>query len=278
MTVELGRVGIWSMSHLWPDRAELAAELEELGYGALWLGGSPGGDLGIVDTLLDATSTLVVGTSIVNIWSDDPAPIATAFDRITTRAPGRFVLGLGSGHKEMVEPLTGKTYVRPYSKLGEYLDQLAVPAESVALAALGPKTVRLAGERTRGALPYLVTPEHTAQAREILGAGPLLAPEQHVVLETDPTRARELARDALSLYLGLPNYVNTWRRLGFSEDDVKGSDRLVDALVVWGDEEAVRARVAEHLAAGADHVALQVVTADGTLDPAAYRRLAELND
>ncbi|EWC58949.1 Coenzyme F420-dependent N5,N10-methylene tetrahydromethanopterin reductase [Actinokineospora spheciospongiae] len=274
MTAELGRVGVWSGAHLWTDGAEHAAELEELGFTALWLGGSPGGDLAVVDALLGGTAALAVGTSIVSIWTDGPAGIATAFDRISTRFPGRFVLGLGASHAALVESVTDKTYEKPYSKLVDYLDQLAVPMDSVALAALGPRTVKLAGARTRGALPYLVTPEHTARARELLGAGPLLAPEQHVVLETDPARARELARGALAMYLGLPNYVNNWRRLGFTEDDVKGSDRLVDALVAWGDEEAIRERVAEHHAAGADHVAIQVVTADGGLDFAAYRSLA----
>lgn len=274
MAVRLGHTGIWSAAHLWTDGAELAAELSELGYGTLWLGGSPPGDLAVVDPLLAATENLAVGTSIVNIWSESPAAVATSHDRISVKFPDRFLLGLGAGHKELVEPLTGQRYERPYSRLAEYLDQLAVPADSVALAALGPRTVRLAGARTRGALPYLVTPEHTAAAREILGDGPLLAPEQHVLLETDPDRAREIARGALSMYLGLPNYVRNWLRLGFTEEDVKGSDRLVDALVAWGDEERIAARVAEHRAAGADHVAIQVVTEDGGLDPAAMRVLA----
>ncbi|SDC87866.1 LLM class F420-dependent oxidoreductase [Actinokineospora iranica] len=274
MAVELGRIGIWSLAYLWPDQKEAAAELEELGFGALWLGALPDADLGLVERLLDATKTMAIGPSIVNVWTAAPAAVATEYDRISTRHPDRFILGVGSSHKPIVETATAETYERPLSKLADYLDQLAVPARDVAVAALGPKAIRLAGERSRGALPYLVTPEHTARAREILGDGPLLAPEQHVLLETDPRRARETARQALDMYLKLPNYVRNWRRLGFSEDDVKGSDHLIDALVAWGDEDAVLARVDEHFAAGADHVALQVVTPDGGLDREAYRRLA----
>ncbi|WP_156754561.1 LLM class F420-dependent oxidoreductase [Actinokineospora pegani] len=273
MTAELGRVGVWSNTQLWVDGAENAAELEELGFSALWLGGNPGGDLSVVEPLLGATRALAVGTSIVNIWLDGPAGIATAFDRVSTRFPDRFVLGLGTSHKGPIEQATGKAYEKPYSKLVEYLDQLAVPTDSIVLGVLGPRSLKLAAARTRGAIPYLVTPEHTARARGVLGDGALLAPEQHVVLETDPDKARATARAGLSLYFQLPHYTDNWRRLGFSEDDVKGSDRLVDALVAWGDEDAIAKRVDEHLAAGADHVAVQVITADGSLDMAAHRRL-----
>ncbi|PPK67910.1 LLM class F420-dependent oxidoreductase [Actinokineospora auranticolor] len=273
MAAELGRVGVWSLKHLWDDNHERAAELEELGFGTLWLGGSPGGDLTQVDDILANTRALTVGTSILNIWTDTPATAAAAQHRIVDKFPDRFVLGVGAGHKEIIEPTTGQTYERPYSKLADYLDQLDVPKHDVAIAALGPKALKLA-TTTRGALPYLVTPEHTAQARETLGQGPLLAPEQHVLLETDPTRARELARQALGLYLGLPNYVRNWRRLGFTDDDVRGSDHLVDSLIAWGDEDTIKTRVEEHLAAGADHVAIQVVTPDGGLDFDQYRRLA----
>ncbi|OLR90920.1 LLM class F420-dependent oxidoreductase [Actinokineospora bangkokensis] len=272
MAAELGRVGVWAAHTAWVDRADAAAEVEELGFGALWLGVNPGGDLAIVDTLLAGTRALAVGTSIVNIWADGPAGIATAFDRIATRHPDRFVLGLGASHQVVVEAITDKTYAKPYTKLVEYLDQLAVPADAVALGVQGPRSLELAASRTRGALPYLVTPEHTAQAREVLGTA-LLAPEQHVLLETDPAKARETARRHLTPYFGMPNYTNNWRRLGFSEDDVKGSDRLVDALVAWGDEDAVKARVDEHLAAGADHVCVQVLTDEEGPALAAYRRL-----
>ena len=182
MSIELGKVGIWRHpSGLTP---EIAAEVEALGYGAIWLGGSPDGDLGVVDQLLDATDRIVVGTSIVNVWKDDAATVAASYHRITARYPDRFVLGLGIGHPEATQE-----YQRPYDKLVSYLDQLddlKVPAGGRMLAALGPRVLRLSAERSAGALPYLVTPEHTRQARQVLGTGPLLAPEQKLVLEADP--------------------------------------------------------------------------------------------
>lgn len=272
----LGRVGVWSPAPLWVGAADTAAELEELGYGALWLGWSPPGDLAVIDPLLAATRSMVVGTSIVNIWTE-PADLVTAsYRRIDAAHPGRFVLGLGSSHKSLVEAATGQRYERPYSRLAAYLDELDLPGARLALAALGPRTLALAAERTLGALPYLVTTEHTARARATMGPDALLVPELHVLLETDPGRAREAARAALAPYLGQPNYLNSWRRLGFTEDDLTGggSDRLVDALVAWGDEGAVASRVAEHLAAGATQVAVQVVTPDRDNDLPALRRLA----
>jgi probable F420-dependent oxidoreductase len=192
--------------------------------------------------------------------------------------PGRFVLGLGVSHAKLADQ-----YRRPYSALVAYLDALdaaGVPAERRVLAALGPKTLQLSADRAAGAIPYLVTPEHTAQAREILGEAPLLAPEFKVVPETDPTRARALAREALAMYLSLPNYTNSFLRLGFTEDDLAdgGSDRLVDALYAWGDEDRIRDRVNAFHEAGADHVAIQVVD-DGPRDGLqreAWRRLADL--
>jgi probable F420-dependent oxidoreductase len=261
MSIELGKVGIWRHpSGLTP---EIAAEAEALGYGAIWLGGSPDGDLSVVDPLLDATDRIVVGTSIVNVWKDDAATVAAAWHRLSGRYPDRFLLGLGIGHPEATQE-----YQKPYDKLVSYLDELddlKVPASGRALAALGPKVLRLSAERSAGALPYLVTPEHTRQAREILGAGPLLAPEQKLVLETDPERARAIGRPRVqNPYLSLTNYLTSLRRLGWTDADFAdgGSDALIDALAVHGDAAAIAAGVTAHLRAGADHVAVQVLNPD----------------
>jgi probable F420-dependent oxidoreductase len=261
MSIELGRIGIWRHpSGLTP---EVAAEVEGLGYGAIWLGGSPGGDLGVVEDLLGATDHIAVATGIVNVWKDDAATIGADYHRITSRYPGRFLLGLGIGHPEATAE-----YQRPYAKLVSYLDgldDLKVPAEGRVLAALGPRVLRLAADRSAGAHPYLVTPEHTRQARQILGDGPLLAPEQKVVLETDPERARAIARPRVqNPYLGLRNYLSNLRRLGWTDADFAGggSDALIDALVVHGDAAALAQGITAHLDAGADHVAVQVLGPD----------------
>ena len=266
----LGRLGVWeSRQAKWLAAPDALTELEELGFGALWVGGSPPADLAFPEELLARSGRLVIATGIVNVWDAPPDATAASFQRISS---DRLLLGIGAGHRAH----TGDAYVRPYEKLVAYLDALdagGVPKEARALAALGPRVLRLAADRTAGAHPYLVTPEHTAQAREILGAGVLLAPEQKVVLETDPDTARGIARERLGPYLALENYTNNWRRLGFTDADLAGggSDRLVDAMVVWGDEEAIRARVADHHAAGADHVAVQVLDSDKR---ATLRRLA----
>ncbi|MEV6051155.1 LLM class F420-dependent oxidoreductase [Streptomyces sp. NPDC052107] len=278
----IGRYGIWSVGLRAEDpsrRGELteaAAELEELGYGAAWLGGSSAARHAV--PLLEGTDRLVVGTSIQSIWQYDAETSAAAFAEVDAAHPGRFVLGLGVSHAKLADQ-----YRRPYSALVSYLDALdkaGVPADRRVLAALGPKTLELSRDRAAGAVPYLVTPEHTAQAREILGAGPLLAPELKVVLETGPSRARSLARDTLAMYLALPNYTNNFLRHGFTEDDLAdgGSDRLVDAVFAWGDDSRIRERVNAFHEAGADHVALQVVAGGDrdTLPREEWRRLASL--
>ena len=261
MTIELGKAGIWRHpSGLTPG---MAAEVEALGYGAIWLGGSPDGDLGVVDQLLDATDRIAVGTSIVNVWKDDAATVAASYHRIAARYQDRFLLGLGIGHPEATQE-----YQKPYDKLVSYLDELdelKVPAAVRALAALGPRVLRLSAERSAGALPYLVTPEHTRQAREILGPDRLLAPEQKLVLETDPERARAIGRPRVqNPYLGLANYLSSLRRLGWTDADLAdgGSDALIDALAVHGDAAAIARGVTAHLEAGADHVAVQVLNPD----------------
>jgi probable F420-dependent oxidoreductase len=262
---QLGQFGVWRGA--WQATPELAVDLERLGYGALWLGGSPDGDLAVAESLLDATSTLIVATSIVNIWKDAAALVAESYARVQARHPGRFVLGVGAGHPEATQQ-----YAKPYDALVTYVDQLAehhVPPDRVVLAALGPKVLRLAGDRTGGAIPYLVPPEHTRRAREILGAGPLLAPEHKVVVDTDAQRARKLGRRRVqNPYLGLVNYTSNLRRLGFTGDDLAdgGSDRLVDALVAHGGAEQVAGQLRAHLDAGADHVCIQLLT-EADADP-----------
>ena len=261
MSIALGRIGIWRhASGLTP---EVVAEVEALGYGAIWVGGSPPGDLGVVEHLLDTTDHIAVATGIVNVWKDDAATVGASYHRITARHPGRFLLGLGIGHPEAT-----REYQQPYAKLVSYLDELddlKVPAGGRALAALGPKVLRLAAERSAGAHPYLVTPEHTRQARQILGDGPLLAPEQKVVLEADPVQARAIGRPYVQKpYLGLTNYLSSLRRLGWTDADFAdgGSDALIDALVVHGDAAAIARGIAAHLDAGADHVAVQALNPD----------------
>jgi probable F420-dependent oxidoreductase len=256
----VGRYGIWT--HASGDGlvelAETASELEELGYGTIWLGGSP--DARHAAPVLAATSTITVATGIVSIWSYEAKDVAARFAELESAHPGRFLLGLGVSHAA----LAGERYRRPYAAMTQYLDELDavdVPSGRRILAALGPRMLELSRDRAAGAHPYLVTPEHTAEARALLGEGPLLAPELGVVLEADPDRARTVARGALAVYLKLPNYTNSWLRLGFTEDDLAGggSDRLVDALYAWGDEDRVRRRVEDFWAAGADHVALQLL-------------------
>ncbi|MFF4710282.1 LLM class F420-dependent oxidoreductase [Streptomyces eurythermus] len=262
----VGRYGVWSFELRSEDPArrgeldEAAAELEELGYGAIWLGGNSTADHAA--PLIGATRGVVVGTSIQSVWQQDAATTAAGFAGLEAADPGRFALGLGVSHGPLV-----KDYRRPYAAMVEYLDELdraGVPAERRVLAALGPRMLELSRDRAAGAIPYLTTPEHTERAREILGAGPLLAPELKVVLESDPARARETARAYLARYLELPNYTNNFLRLGFTEADVAdgGSDRLIDAVFAWGDEARIRERVTAFHEAGADHVALQVVTAN----------------
>jgi len=231
MSIELGKVGIWRhASGLTP---EVVAEVEALGYGTIWVGGSPPGDLTVVEHLLDTTQHIAVATGIVNVWQDDAATVGASYHRITARHPGRFLLGLGIGHPEAT-----REYQRPYAALVSYLDQLddlKVPVEGRVLAALGPRVLRLSAERAGGAHPYLVTPEHTRQARQILGDGPLLAPEQKLVLETDPERARAIGRPKVqNPYLSLTNYLSNLRRLGWTDADLAdgGSDALIDALAV----------------------------------------------
>jgi probable F420-dependent oxidoreductase len=264
MTIELGKYGVWFRV----DKADaaFAAEVERLGYGALWLGGSPDGRLAMVDELLQATSQLKVATGIVNVWKDRADVVAASFARIDAAFPGRFVLGVGIGHPEATAE-----YRSPYATLAAYVDELlerGVPSDRIVLAALGDGVLKLAAERTAGAHPYLTTPEHTRRARELVGAGVLLAPEQKVVVadSAGPTRAtRAIARPPVQHpYLSLVNYRSNLVRLGWAESDLDngGTDALIDALAVQGDPAAVAAGVNAHLEAGADHVAIQPLGED----------------
>ncbi|UCM89208.1 LLM class F420-dependent oxidoreductase [Streptomyces marincola] len=280
---DLGRIGIWSgaLNSTDPARrgviADAAAELESLGYDAVWLGGSPGVAQAI--PLLEATSRLTVVTGILSIWDHAPETVAAEFAQINEAHGNRFVLGLGVSHSAATP-----RYQRPFTAMTDYLAALdaagtPVPADRRVLAALGPRMLRLSADRAAGAHPYLVTAEHTAQARATLGAEALLAPELKVVLDDDPARARATAREYLAFYLRLPNYTNNLSRLGFDDADYRdgGSDRLLDAVFALGSVDTVRARAHEYLDAGADHLCLQVVTADPMHDIplGAFRDLAD---
>ncbi len=269
----LGKFGVFGHHDLFRQVSpEQLQEIESLGYGAIWAGGSPAADLSWVDPILDATTTLQLATGIVNIWTADAGPVSESFHRIDKAYPGRFLLGIGVGHPE-----AGHEYKKPYDALTEYLDALdqhGVPKDRRVVAALGPQVLKLSARRSAGAHPYLTTPEHTATARQLMGPEAFLAPEHKAVLTTDAEKARAVGRKALEIYLNLTNYLNSWKRLGFTDEDVAkpGSDRLVDAVVAYGTTDAIAARLKEHLAAGADHVPVQVLTSPDKLVPA----LAEL--
>jgi len=282
MEVErLGRLGVWTWMDTLPapEAAELAQRIEGWGYGALWVPEAVGRDpFAFLGFLASHTDRLVLCTGIANLYVRDALAMRAARDTLAELSGGRFVLGLGVSHAPMVENVRGHDYGKPLATMRGYLERLEkapyvgpAPEEAppVVLAALRSGMLRLAGEQARGAHPYLVPPEHTARAREILGKDAWLCPEQKVLLETQPAKAREVARKALAMYLGLPNYRKNLEWLGFEEKDFAdgGSDRLVDALVAWGDEEAVRARIRAHHDAGADHVCIQPLRPDGAPGP-----------
>ncbi len=276
-SLKLGSVGIWTTrfeDHPAAKVQEAASELEDLGYGAIWFGEAAGREaLTHAGLLLAATRRIVVATGIANIYGRDAVAMASGQKTLAEAYPDRFVLGLGVSHVPLVEQLRGHQYEKPVPRMRAYLDAMdQAPYRSVApaskpirvLAALRPKMLALAAERADGAHPYNVNPEHTARARKILGAGRYLCPEQAIVLETDPAKARKIGREFLELYLKLPNYTNNFLWLGFDENDFRngGSDRLIDAIITWGDLNAIRNRIREHQSAGADHVCVQVLTAD----------------
>ena len=270
----LGAVGVWrGVNDL---DAAMAETIEQLGFGTIWQGGSPGSDLRTAEELLDATESLHLATGIVNIWNSDPAELADSYHRIEARYPGRLLLGIGSGHREATPHR-----VRPLDAMASYLDALderGVPQQARVLSALGPRMLELAAARSAGTHPYLTVPSHSQVARTILGPNALVAPEQTVVFDTDPDSARRTARNFLRRYLKLANYRTTMLRCGFSATDVagEGSDNLVDRVVAHGDAAVLAAAVRAHIEAGADHVCVQVQPAQGDIVPALRAIAGEL--
>jgi probable F420-dependent oxidoreductase len=282
--MDFSKVGIWSADLRFGDRgeaAEAAAELEELGYGALWFPDGGGPVFDAARNLLAATRETVVATGILNLWMHEPAEVIDGYASLNGDFPDRFLMGIGVSHAPAIDQMREPgTYRKPLAAMKAFLDELdsgtpPVPPERRVLAALGPKMLDLAAERTGGVHPYLVTPEHTRIAREAVGGDRLVFPEQTVVLCSTREEARSSAEGWLRDYLSLPNYANSMLRLGFTQEDVDTvSDRLFDAIIAWGDEEANKARVDEHIAAGADQVCVQVVTGKQELPREQWRRLA----
>ena len=277
MTTKLGQVGVWTwLDGSTPDEAaEFAGQLEKWGYSALWIPEAVGRDpFATLGYLAARTEKLVLATGIANIYARDPMTLNAIHKTMATLAPGRFVLGLGVSHAHLVKGVRGHEYKKPVPAMRDYLDAMekalfmAAPPEEeapIVIGALRPLMLKLAATRTRGAHPYFVTPEHTRRAREIKGPDAWLCPEQKVLLESDPAKARAVAREAMAVYLRAPNYQNNLKELGFDDSDLAagGSDRLVDAIVAWGDEAALRDRIQEHLDAGATHVCIQPLKPDG---------------
>jgi probable F420-dependent oxidoreductase len=276
----LKKLGVWAGLDRCSaaDAAAFAKRVEAWKYGALWIPEGMGREVFTASAwLLANTSNLTIASGIANIYGRDPTSAAAARMGLNEQSGGRFLLGLGVSHVPLVEGVRRHEYRKPVATMRAYLDAMAqAPYHSVApadkpksvLAALGPKMLELSAKQTDGAHPYNVTPEHTREARAILGAGKLLCVEQAAILVTDPSKARARARQFLAIYLGLPNYVNNWKRLGFADADMEGggSDRLIDAVIVWGNVEAIRARIEEHWEAGADHVCVQAIGENGEPD------------
>ena len=282
--MDLSGIGVWSSQLRYGNPAEsaaAAAELEELGFSALWIPDVGGPVLDSVDHLLSSTKRVVIATGILNLWMHEPTDVAARYASLTETHGERFLLGIGVSHAPLIDAKQPGRYRRPLAATRAFLDALdgadtAVPVENRVLAALGPKMLDLAATRSRGAHPYLVTPDHTRTARQTLGEGPLLLPEQTVILTDDAADARAIGSDWLRAYLALPNYANNLLRSGFTPDDLASvSDRLLNAVIAWGDEAAVLRRVEQHRAAGADHVCIQVLTANPAEFPLEqWRRLA----
>jgi probable F420-dependent oxidoreductase len=285
--MELGQLGVWTgmdgMSAA--AAAAFAKRVEERGYGALWIPEGRGRNALVLSSwLLSQTQRLIVATGIANIYGRDAMAMASGQRALAEQSGGRFLLGVGVSHRPTVEGVRGHTYGKPVATMRAYLQAMReasygapMPSERplTVVAALGPRMMALSGEFADGAHPYNTTPDHTAEARQILGPGKLLCPEVWVLLETDRERARSTARQALSRYLQLENYVNGWRRQGFGDDDLAGggSDRFVDAMVAWGDEGAIRARIRQHWDAGADHVCIQPIRPPDAQEATAERVL-----
>jgi len=289
--MEIGRLGVWCWLDAYSagEAAEIAQRVEALGYSALWLPEAVGRDpFALISFLAPRTSRLIFATGIANLYARDPMTMNTLRKTVGELTGGRFVLGIGVSHGHLVAGIRGHEYSsKPVATMSAYLDRMAkglymAPAAAeeppIVLAALRPRMLALARDKARGAHPYFVPPEHTARAREILGRGPWLCPEQMVLLDTDAANARAVARATMKIYAGLPNYRNNLKWLGYTDADFENgcSDRLVDAIVAWGDEKALRARIQAHLDAGADHVCIQPLRPDGKpgIDLRALERLS----
>ena len=269
--MNIGKLGVFYFLDKYSasEAANFARQVEELGYGALWYPEAVGRNTMVTAAwLLSQTKTLVIASGIANIYARDAQATVAARKALDELSGGRYLLGLGVSHAPMVQEMRGHNYNKPLQRMRDYLEKMnqalyqsTPPSKEgeLVIGALGPKMLALSAEMTDGAHPYNVTPEHTAMARKIIGPDKKLYVEQKVLLESDPEKARAKAREALSFYLGLPNYSNNWDRLGFSKADYQGggSDALMDAMVAWGDEKAVRKRIEEHFQAGADHVCIQ---------------------
>ncbi|HEY0799766.1 MAG TPA: TIGR03620 family F420-dependent LLM class oxidoreductase [Steroidobacteraceae bacterium] len=278
--MRLKRLGVWAATDglSAADTAAFARRVEAWGYGALWIPEAVGREVFSASAwLLANTAKLIIASGIANIYARDAFSAAAAQKGLCEQSGGRFLLGLGVSHIPLVEGVRKHAYGKPLATMRAYLQAMAAasyksvppaPPPCTVLAALGPKMLGLSAELADGAHPYNVTPEHTRQARELLGADKLLCVEQAAILATTPAEGRATARRFLHIYMGLPNYVDNWRRLGFTDADFAGggSDRLVDALIVWGDEKAIRARIDEHWQAGADHVCVQAIGATAQPD------------
>jgi len=276
--MKLGRLGVWTAFDGMSTAASLdfARRIERWGYPALWMPEARGRDVLVhAAFLLSGTSRLIVASGIANIYARDPMAMASAQRGLNEQSDGRFLLGVGVSHRPIVAAMRGHAYGPPVATMRAYLDAMRtapyhapLPTEPprTVVAALGPRMLALSAELADGAHPYNVGPEHTQKAREIVGPAKWVCPEQMVLLDTDPSRARRAARAALAPYLQLDNYVNNWRRSGFDDDDFAGggSDRFVDAIVAWGDETAIRARIEQHWDAGADHVCIQSLRPEGS--------------
>lgn len=285
----IGKIGIWAFLDALPaaESQRCAKQIEDLGFGALWIPEAVGREVFTSASLLLAgTERLVIATGIANVWARDAMAMASAQKTLCEAYDGRFLLGMGVSHAPMVDAVRGHAYNKPLTYMRSYLDKMdqalffaALPKEEPVrvLAALHPKMLKLAAERASGSHPYFVPPSHTKIAREALGAGKLLAPEQAVCLETDPAKARAWARGHMKIYIGLPNYRRNLENLGFVASDFEngGSDNLVDAIVAWGDMDVIRERIHQHQENGADHVCLQVIGPDmGYLPTAEWEQLA----
>ena len=290
--MDLGKIGVWAwLDHLSANEAaEFAGRVESWGYSALWIPEAVGRDpFALIGYLAARTERIILATGIANIYARDPMATKAIWKTVSELAPGRFILGLGVSHQHLVQKQRGHDYGKPLSTMRNYLEAMdkalymgRQPEEDapIVLGALRDKMLALSATAVQGAHPYLVTPEHTKRARSVMGPDALLCPEQMVLAETDEANARKIARANLKVYIGLPNYQNNLRQFGFGDEDFAddGSDRLVDAIVCWGEPEKIAAHIQSHLDAGANHVCIQAYRADGVpgTDEALLETLAGL--